>query len=148
MTPLHVGISYTYDFRLYSKGNASGTHQSAWAGSQKPQFAWPARGLRPPRTPINGGTPPLKFPPYSLFRPKGGQKSSNVFSYFHGLVPDINYMYLEGFVMLGTHFKPHRGEMSHICDISVLRINTICSKYMHYYYNYYNTKCDDIIKLT
>ena len=28
-----------------------------------------ARGLCPLRTPGNGGTPPLKFPPYSLFSP-------------------------------------------------------------------------------
>ena len=63
MTPLHVGTSYTHDFRFYSKGNASGTHQSVWAGSLKPQFAWAERGLRPLGTPINGGTLPLKFPP-------------------------------------------------------------------------------------
>ena len=44
MTPLHVGTSYIYDFRFYSKGNASGTHQSVWAGSLKPQFAWVVRG--------------------------------------------------------------------------------------------------------
>ena len=79
MTPLHVGISYTYDFRFYSKGNASG----AWAGSLKPQFAWVVRGL----------------------------------------VPDINYKELEGFIMLGTHSEPRRGETSHTCDISVLRVN-------------------------
>ena len=47
MTPLHVGTSYIHDFRFHSKGNASGTHQSTWAGSLKPQFAWAARGLRP-----------------------------------------------------------------------------------------------------
>ena len=27
--------------------------------------------------------------------------------------------------MLGTHSEPCRGEMSHICDISLLRVNTI-----------------------
>ena len=81
--------------------------------------------MRPLRTHINGRTPLLKFPPYSLFRPKGVRKSSNVFffSHFHGLVPDINYKDLEGFVMLRTHSEPRRGEMSHICDISVLRVN-------------------------
>ena len=47
---------YTHDFRFYSKGNASGTHQSTWAGSLKPQFAWVVRGLRPLSTPNNGGT--------------------------------------------------------------------------------------------
>ena len=63
MTPLHVGFSYTYDFRFYSKGNASGTHQSMWAGSLKPQFAWAARGLRPLRTPSIHGDTPFKIPP-------------------------------------------------------------------------------------
>ena len=37
-------------------------------------------------------------------------------------MPDINYKDLEGFVMLGTHSEPCSGEMSHICDISVLRV--------------------------
>ena len=49
--------------RFYSKGNASGTHQSAWAGLLKPQIVWAVRGLHPPPTLINGGTPLLKFPP-------------------------------------------------------------------------------------
>ena len=62
MTLLHVGTSYTHDFGFYSKGNASATHQSTWAGSLKPQMAWAARGLLPIRTPINGGTPPFKIP--------------------------------------------------------------------------------------
>ena len=42
------------------------------------------------RTPINGGTPSFKIPPYSLFRPKGGQKTINIFSHFHRLVSDTN----------------------------------------------------------
>ena len=54
--------NYTHDFWFYSKGNASGTHYSMWAGSLKPQFAWAARGLHPLQTPINGGTP-FKIPP-------------------------------------------------------------------------------------
>ena len=62
MTPVHVGTSYTQDFGFYSKGNASGTNQSALAGSLKPQIAWAVRGLRPLRTPVNGGTPPFKIP--------------------------------------------------------------------------------------
>ena len=123
MTPLHVGTSYTHDFRFYSKENASSTHQSTWAGSLKPQFAWAARGVCPLRTPINGGTPPFKIPPYSLFRPNGSQKSSKFFSHFYGLVPDTNYKNLEGFVMLVTHSEPRRSETSHICDISPLRVN-------------------------
>ena len=112
MTQLHVGISYTHDFKFYSKVNASGTHQSAWA----------ARGLHPLWTPINGGTPSLKFPPYSLFRPKGGRKTISFLSHFHGLVRDANYKHLESFVKLGTHSEPRRGEMSHICDVSVPRV--------------------------
>ena len=36
-------------------------------------------------------------------------------------VPDTNYKHLEFFVMLGTHFEPRRGQMSHICEISPLR---------------------------
>ena len=88
----HVGTSYTHDFRFYSKGNASGTHQSAWAGSLKPKTAWAmGGGARPLPTPINGGHPILKFSPWSLFRPKGGRKTINLFSHFHGLVPDTNY---------------------------------------------------------
>ena len=63
-----------------------------------------------------GGTPPppLKFTPYSLFRPKGGRKTINFFSHFHGLVPDTNYKHFECFVMLGTHSEPRRGQMSHM----------------------------------
>ena len=126
MTPLHVGTSYSHDFGFCSKGNASATHQIAWAGSPKPQIAWAARGLFPPRTPINGGTPPLKYPPYSLFRPKGGRKTINFFTHFHGFVPHTNYKHLECFIMLRTLSEPRRGQMSHIhvCDISALRVNT------------------------
>ena len=69
--------------------------------------------------------PPLKLPPYLLFRPKGSRKSSNFLAHFNGLVPDINHKDLEGFVMLGTHSEPRRGETSHICDISVLRVKII-----------------------
>ena len=70
------------------------------------------------------GLRPLWFPPYSLFRPKDGRKTINFFTRFNGLVPDTNYKHLECFVMLGTHSKPRRGQMSHICDISALRVNT------------------------
>ena len=124
MTPLHVGTSYTHNFGFCSKGNASATHQIAWVGSLKPQIAWVARELRPLRTPINGETPPLKFPPYSLFRPKGGRKTINFFTHFHWFVPDTNYKHLECFIMLRTLSEPRRGQMSHICDISALRVNT------------------------
>ena len=74
-TPLHVGTSYTHNFGFYSKGNVSATHQMAWV----------AKGLRPLPTPFKGGALPLKFPPYSLFRAKGGRKTINVFNHFHGL---------------------------------------------------------------
>ena len=62
--------------------------------------------LCPLRTPVNGGTPPLKFLPYSLFRPKGGRKTINFLGHFHGLMADNNYKCLECFVMLVTHSKP------------------------------------------
>ena len=114
---MYVGTSYTHDFRFYRRKNASGTHQSAWAGSLKPQFAWTARGPRLLQMPINRGNPLLKFPQYSLFRPKGSWKNINFFSHFHGLVPDTNYKHLESFINLRTHSEPRRGEMSHISDI-------------------------------
>ena len=57
----------------------------------------------------------LKFLHYSIFRAKGG--------HFRGLIPDTNYKHLERFVMLGTHSELHRGRMSHICDISPLKVN-------------------------
>ena len=41
-------------------------------------------GHSPLRTPVNGGTPPLKFPPYSLFSTKGGRKTINVLPIFMG----------------------------------------------------------------
>ena len=123
MTPLHVGTNYTHNFRFYNKGNASGIHQSASTGSLEPQFAWAARGLHPLRTPINEGKRPLKFLPQSLFRPKGGRKTINFLDKIRGLVPHTNCKHLESYIMLGTHSKPCRGEMSHICDISLLRVN-------------------------
>ena len=54
--------------------------------------------------------------------PKGGRKTINFFSHFHGLMPDNNYKHLECIVMQGTHSKPRRDQMSHICDISALRV--------------------------
>ena len=50
--------------------------------------------------------PHFKFSPYSLFRAKGSRNTINIFSHFHGLVPDTNYKHLECFIMLGTHSKP------------------------------------------
>ena len=69
------------------------------------------------------GDTAFKIPQYSLFRPKSGQKTTKFFSHFHCLVPDTNNKHLECFVMLGTHSEPCRGQMSHICDISPLRVN-------------------------
>ena len=43
------------------------------------------KGLCPLRTPVNRGTPPLKFPRYSLFSPKGGRKTINFLPIFMGL---------------------------------------------------------------
>ena len=63
--------------------------------------------------------PSLKFTPHSIFRAKGGQKTINVFSHFHGLslTQIINV-----WSMLGAHSQLRRGQMSHICDISPLRV--------------------------
>ena len=111
---------------FYSKGNVSATHRIVWAGSLNPQIVWAARGLCPLQTPLMRGRPPLKFPPCSIFRAKGGRKTINFLSHFHWLIPDTNYKYLECFVMLGTHSELHRGQMSHIhgCDISALRVKS------------------------
>ena len=73
-------------------------------------------GYAPFEPKLTGDTP-FKIPPYSLFRPKGGRN-------FHGLIPDTNYKHLECFITLGTHSEPRRGQMSHICDISPLRVKT------------------------
>ena len=86
------------------------------------------RGGTAPFEPLlNGGTPPLKSPPYSIFRTEDSRKTINVFSHFHGLIPDTNYKHLECFVMLGTQSELRRGQMSHICDISPLRVNLMIS---------------------
>ena len=74
------------------------------------------------RNTINGGTPPLKFPPLLIIYAKGRPKNHQLFYPFHGFVPDTNYKHLECFIMLGTLSKPRRGQMSHICDISALRV--------------------------
>ena len=50
-------------FRVLQQRKCLSSHQSAWAGSLKPQIAWAARGQSPLRTPVNGGTPPFKIPP-------------------------------------------------------------------------------------
>ena len=88
---------------------------------QKMQNSSAARGLRPLRTPaLTGGHHPLKFPPYSLFRPKGGQKTINFFSHVHQLVPDANYKHLDSLVQLGTDGEPRRDEC-HIYVTSVVK---------------------------
>ena len=67
------------------------------------------------KPPLTGGHPHLKFPLYSTFRAKGGRKTT-------GLIADTNYEHLECFVMLGMHSQLHRGQMSHIYNISPLRV--------------------------
>ena len=109
-------------FRVLQQGKCLSYQPDCVGGVTEPPIAWAARGLRLLPTPTNGGTPPLKLPPYSLFRPKGSRKTINIFSHFHGLVPDTNYKHLECFVMLGTHSEQRRGQMLHICDISALRV--------------------------
>ena len=37
-------------------------------------------------------------------------------------MPDTNYKLLEGFVTLGTHSESRRGDTSHTCDITLLRV--------------------------
>ena len=58
-------------------------------------------GVSPFEPPINRWTPPLKF----LHVRKG--ITINLFSHFHGLIPDTNYDHLECFVMLTTHSETH-----------------------------------------
>ena len=63
------------------------------------------------------------------FGQRAAKKTINSFSHFHGLMRDNNYKHFEWFVMLGTHFEPHRGQMSHICDIHciyVFHMSSIC----------------------
>ena len=106
-TPLHFGTSYIHP---RCSVNVSATHQIAWAESQKPKVSWAVRGLYHFQPPLMG-TFPLKFPLYSLFRPKGS-KTIKSFSRFHGFIPDTNYKHLKCFAKLGTHSELHRGEMS------------------------------------
>ena len=35
--------------------------------------------------------------------------------------------------MLGTHFEPRRGEMSHICDISLLGVKVVLAQIQIYF---------------
>ena len=81
-------------FRVLQQGKCFRYPPDCMGGVTEPRIAWAVRGLCPLPTPINGGTRPLKFPPYLLFRPKGGRKTINCFSHFHGLVPDTNYKHL------------------------------------------------------
>ena len=85
-------------------------------------------GQSPLRTLINEGTPTFV---YLLFRPKGGLKAINDFSHFCGLIPDTHSKHLECFVKIGTHSELHRGQMSHICDISPPRVNYMFSELIY-----------------
>ena len=82
MTPLHVGSSYTHDFGFYSKGNASATHQSAWAGSLKPQIAWQRGGCTPFEPQLTRSNPPLKFPHTRYLGQRAAEKPSNFLAIF------------------------------------------------------------------
>ena len=91
------------------------THQIAWAGLLKPQtFMWVASELH------STGGPPFEIPPYSIFRPKSGQESINIFSHFHELITETNYQHLECSITLGMHSQVCRCQLSQICDISPL----------------------------
>ena len=95
------------------------SQQIALARSSNPQIAQAEMRHSPQRTTsLNEGTPILKFPSYVMFRTEYRSKTINVFSHFHGLIPDTDYKHSECFVMLRTH----------ICDISPLRFNLIISK--------------------
>ena len=79
-------------------------------------------GTAPFEPPLTRRHPPFKIPPVLIIWSKGRPKKPFL-NHFHVLIPDANCTYLECIVMLGTHSKLHSGQMSHICDISPLRIN-------------------------
>ena len=92
--------------------NVSGTHHIAWVGSLQPQSisAW-ARGLWPLWTMLYNS-------PYTLYL---GQSEMERHRNVHGLITETNYEDFKRFIMLGTFYQVHRGQMSQICDISPLR---------------------------
>ena len=81
-------------------------------------------------------------------RAKDDQKTINLLSHFHGLIPDTNYKHLECFIMLGTHFETHRCQMSHICDFSALSVKCIIvqmyrityARIINVYINWFNNQ--------
>ena len=80
---------------------------------------------RNPKLRGHRGAAPLKFLTCTHYLgQRAAKKQSTFFTHFHGFVADTNYKHLECFVMLGTLSKPRRGQMSHICDISALRVNS------------------------
>ena len=121
--PLHVGNSYTHALQ---QGKCLSYPPDCIGGVTESPKCMGSKGAQPPCNPHwQEGTTLLKFPSCSTFRGKGGQKTINVFSHFHGLIPNTNYKHLECFIMLGTHSKLCRGQMSHICDISPLRVKIV-----------------------
>ena len=87
----------------------------------EPPIALAARGLCPLRTPINRGTTPFKIPhpPYLLFRQNGSRIPSKFLAFFHEFIhaPSISSASNTIWTTSG------RGQMSHICNISALRVN-------------------------
>ena len=122
-TPLHVGTSYTHDIGLGIV-----------------YISYPPDSMRRVTEPTNC----LGF----NHRVKDDQKTVNLLSHFHGLIPDTNYKHLECFIMLGTHFETRRCQMSHICDISALSVKCIIvqmyrityARIINVYINWFNNQ--------
>ena len=88
--------------------------------------------------PIIRRTLPSKFPPYSIFRAKGGQKTIKFCSNFHGVTPDTNYKHFECFVMLGTYSQlcRYRSNVTHKCQYSCWNFLSLC--YFKFYWNIFS----------
>ena len=115
-------------FRVLQQGKCLSYPPDCVGGFTETPNCVGGEGTSPFEPPLMGGHPPLKFPPYSLFRPNGGRKTIIFLSHFHGLVSDTNYKHLECFIMLGTLSETRRDQMSHICDISALKVSCILYK--------------------
>ena len=110
-------------FQVLQQGKCLRYPPERMGGVTKTTICMGGKGAAPPSNPHQQGDSPLENSPCTRYLgQRVAEKSSNCFSHFHGLVPHINYKDLEGFVMLGTHSEPRRGETSHICDISVPRV--------------------------
>ena len=116
MTPLHVGHQLHPQFQVLQQ----------WVIETANRVGGEVCALF--ELPFNGGTPLLIFPRTCYFAQRAAVKPSIFFSHFHGLLPDAKHKHLESFVKLGTHCEPRGGEMSHICDIGVLMVNSSMRK--------------------